>query len=77
MSTFLVVAVSITLVLYALAVALTARQPGLRVVLMSGYPSEMLSRAGVSGPVFPFVNKPIDFPTLAQLLRDQLERRGP
>jgi len=27
--------------------------------------------------VFPFVNKPIDFPTLAQLLRDQLERRGP
>jgi two-component system, cell cycle sensor histidine kinase and response regulator CckA len=62
---------------YALAVALTSQQPGLRVVLMSGYPSEMLSRAGVAGPVFPFVNKPIDFPTLAQLLRDQLERRGP
>ena len=31
---------------YALAMALTARQPGLRVVLMSGYPSEMLTRAG-------------------------------
>ena len=62
---------------YAVALALTARQPGLRVVLMSGYPSEMLTRAGLAGPVFPFVNKPIDFPTLAQLLRDQLERRGP
>jgi signal transduction histidine kinase len=61
---------------YALAIALTARQPGLRVVLMSGYPSEMLARAGNGGPIFPFVNKPIDFPTLAQLLRDQLERRG-
>ncbi|AMY07897.1 Blue-light-activated protein [Luteitalea pratensis] len=61
---------------YALAIALTARQPGLRVVLMSGYPSEMLTRAGNGGPIFPFVNKPIDFPTLAQLLRDQLERRS-
>lgn len=62
---------------YELALTLTGRQPGLRVILMSGYPSEMLSRAGRTGPVFPFVNKPIDFPTLAQLLRDQLERRGP
>jgi DNA-binding NtrC family response regulator len=62
---------------YALAVTLTNRLPGLRVVLMSGYPSEMLTRAAGVGPVFPFVNKPIDFPTLAQLLRDQLERRQP
>lgn len=61
---------------YELAITLTGRQPGLRVVLMSGYPSEILTRAGRTGPVFPFVNKPIDFPTLAQLLRDQLERRG-
>ena len=37
----------------------------------------MLTRAGNGGPIFPFVNKPIDFPTLAQLLRDQLERREP
>jgi len=62
---------------YALAVTLTNRLPGLRVVLMSGYPSEMLTRAAGVGPVFPFVNKPIDFPTLAQLLRDQLERSQP
>ena len=61
---------------YALAIALTASQPSIRVVLMSGYPSEMLARAGHGGPIFPFVNKPIDFPTLAQLLRDQLERRS-
>lgn len=60
---------------YALAVALTARYSGLRVVLMSGYPSEMLAQSGEAKPVFPFVNKPIDFPTLAQLLRDQLDRR--
>ena len=50
---------------------------GLRVVLMSGYPSEMLTRAGNGGPALPFVNKPIDFPTLAQLLSDPLERREP
>jgi two-component system cell cycle sensor histidine kinase/response regulator CckA len=61
---------------YELAIALTARQPGVCVVLMSGYPSEMLARAGRGGPNFPFVNKPIDFPTLAQLLRDQLDRRS-
>lgn len=61
---------------YALAIALTERQPDLCVVLMSGYPSEMLARAGNGGPTFPFVNKPIDFSTLAQLLRDQLERRS-
>ena len=61
---------------YELALTLTKRLPGLRVVLMSGYPSEMLARAGASGPVFPFVNKPIDFPTLAQLLRDLLDSRA-
>jgi len=61
---------------YALAISLTERYPGLCVVLMSGYPSEMLARAGNGGPIFPFVNKPIDFPTLAQLLRDQLDRRN-
>jgi CheY-like chemotaxis protein len=61
---------------YELAIALTARLPGLKVVLMSGYPSEMLTRAGSTGPVFPFVNKPIDFPTLAQLLRDLLDSRA-
>ncbi len=60
---------------YELALTLTGRFPGLKVVLMSGYPSEMLTRAGSSGPVFPFVNKPIDFPTLAQLLRDLLDSR--
>ena len=60
---------------YELALTLTARMPGLKVVLMSGYPSEMLARAGSTGPVFPFVNKPIDFPTLAQLLRDLLDSR--
>lgn len=60
---------------YALAVALTGRLPGLRVVLMSGYPSEMLARAADTGPVFPFVNKPIDFPTLATLLRQLLDSR--
>ncbi len=60
---------------YELALTLTARMPGLKVVLMSGYPSEMLARAGSEGPVFPFVNKPIDFPTLAQLLRDLLDSR--
>jgi two-component system cell cycle sensor histidine kinase/response regulator CckA len=60
---------------YELALTLTKRLPGLRVVLMSGYPSEMLARAGGAGPVFPFVNKPIDFPTLAQLLRDLLDSR--
>lgn len=60
---------------YALAVRLTARLPGLRVVLMSGYPSEMLARAAGTGPVFPFVNKPIDFPTLATLLRELLDSR--
>ncbi|BCS31859.1 hypothetical protein TBR22_A10620 [Luteitalea sp. TBR-22] len=59
---------------YSLAQELTARWPGLRVVLMSGYPSEMLARASGSGPVFPFVDKPIDFPTLAQVLREQLDR---
>ena len=36
----------------------------------------MLARAGASGPVFPFVNKPIDFPTIAQLLRDLLDSRA-
>jgi two-component system cell cycle sensor histidine kinase/response regulator CckA len=58
---------------YALALALTARLPTLRVVLMSGYPSEMLARASGEGPVFPFIDKPIDFPTLARVLREQLE----
>ncbi len=61
---------------YELALTLRSRLPGLRVVLMSGYPSEMLARAGSTGPVFPFVNKPIDFPTLAQLLRDLLDSRS-
>jgi two-component system cell cycle sensor histidine kinase/response regulator CckA len=60
---------------YALAVTLSARLPGLRIVLMSGYPSEMLARAAGTGPVFPFVNKPIDFPTLATLLRELLDSR--
>ncbi len=58
-----------------LATRLVAQYPGLKVVLMSGYPSEMLTRAGQGGPVFPFVSKPIDFPTLAQLLRDLLDAR--
>ena len=60
---------------YELALALTARMSGLRVVLMSGYPSEMLAHAGHTGPIFPFVNKPIDFPTLAQLMRELLDSR--
>jgi len=58
-----------------LATRLVAQYPDLKVVLMSGYPSEMLTRAGHGGPVFPFVSKPIDFPTLAQLLRDLLDAR--
>ncbi|HTU99213.1 MAG TPA: PAS domain S-box protein [Luteitalea sp.] len=60
---------------YELALALSGKLPGVRIVLMSGYPSEMLARAGSSGPVFPFVNKPIDFSTLAQLIRDLLDSR--
>ena len=62
---------------YALAVTLSTQFPALRVVLMSGYPSEMLARAAGSGPVFPFVNKPIDFPTLATLVRELLDSRSP
>ncbi len=60
---------------YDLAVELAARRPALKVILMSGYPSELLAMADGVGPHFPFIHKPIDFPTLARLLRDLLDGR--
>lgn len=53
----------------ALADRLRARWPGLRVVYMSGYPSDVLSRQGVLEPGIRLVEKPLSQTAVLRVLR--------
>ncbi|MCU0723972.1 MAG: ATP-binding protein, partial [Planctomycetes bacterium] len=63
-----------------LAVALWARQPGLRVVLTSGYTTEGLPASPEGSPLPVFLRKPYSYQDLLRAIRKAMEgdgRRGP
>jgi two-component system cell cycle sensor histidine kinase/response regulator CckA len=53
---------------------LVARQPGLKVIYMSGYTDEALGRHGVLNPGIAFLHKPFTSETLGEKIREVLER---
>ncbi|HVN77037.1 MAG TPA: PAS domain S-box protein [Thermoanaerobaculaceae bacterium] len=60
----------------ALAEALGARWPELRVVLMSGYTEDVALRAAAAGGSARFLQKPFDMKTLAHEVRTALDEGG-
>ena len=61
----------------AFAEAARARDPGLRVIFMSGYPAEAAKRNGFLGSDQVLLNKPFQMSQLAQSLRAGLEIAEP
>lgn len=59
-----------------LASRLSDLQPGLRVLFMSGYPDEALSRHGVNGGQFHFLQKPFTPSRLLDTVRRVLDTGG-
>ncbi len=57
----------------ALAERLTAARPGLRVVFVSGYPSDVLIRPGVPDERVAFLQKPYSVDQLAAAVRAALD----
>jgi CheY-like chemotaxis protein len=55
-----------------LAERLKALKPGLRVLYMSGYPSEVISRQVRPGTAFHFIQKPFSLNSLASTIRKVL-----
>jgi two-component system, cell cycle sensor histidine kinase and response regulator CckA len=53
---------------------LTALKPGLRVLFLSGYTDDLVTRHGVSVDDFAFLQKPFTPYALAQKVRDELDR---
>ena len=56
-----------------LAVSLSARWPGLAVVLMSGYSRDDNARRGIEDGRLRFLQKPFDMPTLSKAIRSALD----
>jgi two-component system NtrC family sensor kinase len=59
-----------------LADRLRGRQPGLKVVLMSGYTEDDAVRRRLADGALRFLQKPVDLATLARAVRDALEAPG-
>lgn len=57
---------------YALAAAAHARQPGIRVLLTSGFPGDTLARIGAKAKAFPLLGKPYRKDDLARAVRSAL-----
>jgi two-component system cell cycle sensor histidine kinase/response regulator CckA len=57
----------------ALAVQLTAARPGLRVVFVSGYPSDMAMRPGATNERATFLQKPYSISQLSATVRAALD----
>jgi len=51
-------------------------RPGLRVLFMSGYPGDVLSRYGLSGSSLPLLTKPFDEAELSRRVREALDAPG-
>jgi len=57
----------------SLAEHITAAQPGVKVLLISGYPEETLDDLNLEGPVVAFLSKPFSPTTLARKIRDLVD----
>jgi CheY-like chemotaxis protein len=53
---------------------LTERQPGLKVIYMSGYTEDAITHHGVLNPGIDFIHKPFTSATLSRKIRDVLDR---
>jgi len=60
-----------------LAARLTARQPGLKVLFVSGYTSDIIAHHGVLDEGVEFLEKPFSRQGLLRRVRDLLDRGGP
>jgi PAS domain S-box-containing protein len=61
----------------AVADRLTARWPGMRVLLMSGYTDDEILRRGLAEAGLPYLEKPFSVEQLAAALRSALDAPGP
>ncbi|MBL8634469.1 MAG: response regulator [Myxococcales bacterium] len=58
-----------------LADAVSVKRPGIKVLYMSGYTDDALTRYGVESSQSAFLQKPFTSPTLARMVRDVLDNR--